>query len=411
MTARSDGRAYHSLQPPIATRHLRRLSAVLVMALTILMSQAAAQPTLRTLYNFTNGRVGCNPYAGLRGDPNGALYGLSGYCGDGTVFELAPQASPDETWTVTVLHTFSGKDGDGPTAGLAMDRNGALFGTTSLGGTGTPNQLGTVFELIPPASPGGAWTETVLHSFSGSDGGTPCAGVVIGKDGVLYGMTYYGGTSYDGTVFKLSPPGVCGWRLDGNRASQLHRWQRRKESPRRSDNWPERSAIRHDDERRGVDGLLRLRLRHGVRVGATGLSGWRVEESRPPQLYGRQRRRESRCKSDYRHKRRALRHSAERWRFNSLRWLRLRYCVQVGATTLSRWNLGGNRALQLHERERRRSNSHRRSGPEPGWSPLWHDYPEWRDSRLPRLRLWHRVHVDAAALSRWGVDRDSASQV
>jgi hypothetical protein len=45
---------------------------------------------------------------------------------------------------------------------------GVLYGTTWLDGSGS----GTVFQLTPPASPGGAWTETTPYSFTGgSDGG------------------------------------------------------------------------------------------------------------------------------------------------------------------------------------------------------------------------------------------------
>jgi hypothetical protein len=65
---------------------------------------------------------------------------------------------------------------------------------------------GTVFSLTPPASPGGAWSETVLHNFTGgSDGSLPGAGVVIGHAGDLFGTTPEGGTSGLGTVFTLTP--------------------------------------------------------------------------------------------------------------------------------------------------------------------------------------------------------------
>jgi hypothetical protein len=61
--------------------------------------------------------------------------------------------------------------------------------------------------LTPPASPGGSWSETVLHAFSGGDdGGLPLAGVIIGGNGVLYGSTTaYGGAGKYGTIFALTP--------------------------------------------------------------------------------------------------------------------------------------------------------------------------------------------------------------
>jgi uncharacterized repeat protein (TIGR03803 family) len=65
--------------------------------------------------------------------------------------------------------------------------------------------LGTVFSLSPPASPGGAWIETIWHSFNGADGANPEAGLVMDSNGVLYGATFYGGTSNLGAVFSLDP--------------------------------------------------------------------------------------------------------------------------------------------------------------------------------------------------------------
>jgi uncharacterized repeat protein (TIGR03803 family) len=57
-----------------------------------------------------------------------------------------------------------------------------------------------VFEITP------AGTETVLYKFTGgTDGGSPYAGLVLGKNNTLYSTTYQGGTSNYGTVFKLIP--------------------------------------------------------------------------------------------------------------------------------------------------------------------------------------------------------------
>jgi uncharacterized repeat protein (TIGR03803 family) len=154
----------------------------------------------------------------------------------GTVFELTPPASPGGTWTKTVLHAFTGgSDGSNPPAALIADSKGNLYGTTLSGGASND---GTVFELMPPASPGGTWTETVLHAFTGgSDGSIPYAGLIAGK-GIpntttfgLYGTTFAGGASNVGTVFELIEPTrricsqcstpltccVCAAGMDGNR--------------------------------------------------------------------------------------------------------------------------------------------------------------------------------------------------
>jgi uncharacterized repeat protein (TIGR03803 family) len=162
------------------------------------------------LYEFTgqNGG-GYSPSAGLVIGANGALYGTTLWGGPdnaGTVFELTQPAVAGGNWTETVLHTFTRNGGDGasPYAGLAIGKSGALYGTTGYGGS-SQCSCGTVFELTPPSVPGGSWTETILHSFAGSDGAYPAANVVLGKDGVLYGTTSRGGASNRGTVFKLTP--------------------------------------------------------------------------------------------------------------------------------------------------------------------------------------------------------------
>ncbi|HXM44300.1 MAG TPA: choice-of-anchor tandem repeat GloVer-containing protein [Bryobacteraceae bacterium] len=63
-----------------------------------------------------------------------------------------------------------------------------------------------------------AQTYQTLYSFKGSpDGGDPKAGLVIAKDGALYGTTYGGGASVLGTVFDQAR----GRALEGSRAPQL----------------------------------------------------------------------------------------------------------------------------------------------------------------------------------------------
>jgi len=175
--------------------------------------------TYKVLHEFTFGD-GANPDAGILIGRDGKLYGTtygggvcSLSCNNGTVFSLTPTSSAGGTWTASVLHTFGGfsTDGSNPTAGLVEDKAGILYGTTNLGGT---SNAGTVFSLTPPATRGGAWTEAVLHSFTGgnggSDGANPYAGVLIGKGGVLYGTCFNGGTSNYGMVFSLTPPASAG---------------------------------------------------------------------------------------------------------------------------------------------------------------------------------------------------------
>ena len=170
--------------------------------------------TEAVLYNFAGGSDAALPIAVAIGD-GGVLYGTSlqggvtgGVClavGCGTVFSLSPPATPGpgSAWTEAVLYRFTGgSDGMYPVGGVAVGSGGVLYGAT--GGTST---LGTLFSLAPPANPGGVWTQTVLHTFSGR-GGTgyaPSTGVMLGSGDKLYGATNAGGVPGHGTVYNLRP--------------------------------------------------------------------------------------------------------------------------------------------------------------------------------------------------------------
>jgi uncharacterized protein YceK len=169
------------------------------------------------IYSFQGGSDGAYPFAPLVIDHLGNLYGTT-YAGGGdgcvvagcgTVFEL--QRSGDG-WTETVLYRFSNvTDGANPSVGLILDREGNLYGTTYYGGNQVCNQegpgCGTVFELIRPQSATrSAWTEVVLHSFDETDGAYPEASLTFDSAGNLYGNTLAGGNGM-GVIFELVPTG------------------------------------------------------------------------------------------------------------------------------------------------------------------------------------------------------------
>src|ERR1700678_753142 len=69
-----------------------------------------------------------------------------------------------------VLYSFSfntlgnGKDGAAPTGNLVFDTAGNLYGETSNGGSTA--DAGMIYELSPPASAGGPWTEKIIYAFT-----------------------------------------------------------------------------------------------------------------------------------------------------------------------------------------------------------------------------------------------------
>jgi uncharacterized repeat protein (TIGR03803 family) len=183
---------------------------------------AGSQWAESVVYSFRGTGDGSDPISMLTEGPNGQLYGIAAIAGgsnQGAVFELMPPAVTDGNWTERVLHSFARQDGDGilPRPDLAIGRNGVLYSATLYGGIPLEDGRGTVFQLTPPASPGNAWEEKVLYRFSGAngDGSYPYSNVVPGPDGAIYGTTF-NGSSGPGTIYKLSPPEDAEGNRDGH---------------------------------------------------------------------------------------------------------------------------------------------------------------------------------------------------
>ena len=148
------------------------------------------------LYNFTGLNDGAVPVAGLVAGVDGNFYGttyLGGSNAVGTVFKITP------TGTLTTLWAFTGgQDGEEPWGGLVQARDGNLYGTAQAGGT---YGFGTAFQI----SPTGQFTPLV--QFDDFIGAEPSAALVQGTDGNLYGTTEAGGSAQVGTIFRLAISG------------------------------------------------------------------------------------------------------------------------------------------------------------------------------------------------------------
>lgn len=170
------------------------------------------------LYSFTGGADGGEPYKGVTLDAQGNIYGTAGVgglyvgpCSDtgcGVVFKLTNSGG---TWTQTVIHNFTGgKDGWGPGAGVTIDSRGAVYGMTPVGGE---FNAGVIYQLTSGIS--GNWTERIIHSFTGgADGIGGFAGRLL-PDGAggFYGACTAGGANGNGVIFQISPKANGNWRL------------------------------------------------------------------------------------------------------------------------------------------------------------------------------------------------------
>jgi uncharacterized protein (TIGR03437 family) len=146
------------------------------------------------LYRFA-GFDGSGPVGSLLQTSSGAMYGLTAFGGDGrrgTVFAIIQTGE-----LIAAIHSFAGSDGALPQAGLLQTSDGSLFGTTA-GVTSLGVSIpGNVFRMTP------AGNITVFHTFSGPDGGGPAAPLIQGADGNLYGTASGGGPGGGGVIFRL----------------------------------------------------------------------------------------------------------------------------------------------------------------------------------------------------------------
>ena len=111
---------------------------------SVIFELTAGQETV--LFHFSGGAQGSVPVSIVR-DKQGNIYGSLYHEGDpqcscGTLYKL------DTKGNFSILHTFTGKNGDGafPTGDLALDAAGNLYGTTMWGGT---FGHGVVYKIKP----------------------------------------------------------------------------------------------------------------------------------------------------------------------------------------------------------------------------------------------------------------------
>jgi uncharacterized repeat protein (TIGR03803 family) len=165
--------------------------------------------TLKTLYSFTGLSDTGFPQQKLAFDAaHQHLYGISNVVITGqseTVFSLTRPSGTATKWTYSLIHTFAYNNVSGnyyPQAVVVIDN--AIYGTTKSGGQYSG---GMIYRLSPPTKAGGAWTETIMHSFTNgpTDGATP-GELTVGAQGILYGTTISGGPSGDaGGAFSFKP--------------------------------------------------------------------------------------------------------------------------------------------------------------------------------------------------------------
>ncbi len=116
------------------------------------------------------------------------------------MYRLTPPSIGSTTWNKTILTHFGSTTNPGikPRGPLVFGPDLALYGVTKEAG-------GTVFRLEPPNSCATGWTVKVLANLTLKTGVEPWSGVIVDRNGVVYGTTTNGGNYGKGTVFQILP--------------------------------------------------------------------------------------------------------------------------------------------------------------------------------------------------------------
>jgi len=176
-------------------KQLQKTISIAMLAIVGLSNIANAQYT--KVLDFASATIGVYPNADLISDGT-FLYGMTVNGGAnfmGTIFKIKPNG----TGYTTLLDFDGTAKGSTPRGSLISDGT-FLYGMTESGGT---NNMGTIFKIMPDGT-----GYLKLLDFSGTINGKAPVGSLKYDGTFLYGMTFQGGTSTLGTVFKIMPNGT-----------------------------------------------------------------------------------------------------------------------------------------------------------------------------------------------------------
>jgi len=174
---------------------MTRFFTTMVCTLAAMCGAGAPAQTFTTLVNFDTTNGGAPENVSLVQGVDGLLYGTTSGGGASRAYGTVFAITPQGA--LQIVHSFSGTDGEEPYAGLTLGSDGRLYGTTDKGGS---LGYGTVFQIGPDQ------TFTTLHDFNEGQGtGNPQGTVVQAGNGSLYGTTTAGSS---GAVFEIAPGGT-----------------------------------------------------------------------------------------------------------------------------------------------------------------------------------------------------------
>lgn len=151
--------------------------------------------TFTKLHDFDGGANGKTPYGTLCDAGDGWLYGTTwegGSGNKGTLYRYNPT-----TLAFAKLIDFTGPNGQSPWNGPLREGSDLLLGTVTLGGSANS---GLIYRYVPSTA---AFTEA--FAFNLLDGGTLFGNLFPASDGQYYGLANFGGTSFEGIIYRYNP--------------------------------------------------------------------------------------------------------------------------------------------------------------------------------------------------------------
>ncbi len=149
--------------------------------------------TYTSLLEFDNTILGSGPHGRFLEAPNGRLYGLTGHGGAfgyGTLIEYDISTNT----CVTKIDLDSVSNGYHPEGSLILASDGMMYGMSNFGGV---NNQGLIFRYDYVNN-----ITTKLVDFNGTNGAYPKTDLMQASNGKLYGMTYEGGVYNAGVIFE-----------------------------------------------------------------------------------------------------------------------------------------------------------------------------------------------------------------
>jgi len=155
-------------------------------------STVTGKDSILTIFTYPNGY---SPEGNVIQASDGLLYGMTyqgGTYGVGVLFSFNLATGKDST-----LVNFDTINGALPTGSLVQTSNGLLYGMTLHGGT---HNKGVIFCFNRFTG-----KDSILLNFNDTNGGMPYGNLIQATNGLLYGLTYVGGSNGNGVLFSYNP--------------------------------------------------------------------------------------------------------------------------------------------------------------------------------------------------------------